>query len=234
MFVRRQLFPLLVLCTALFACKLLKPSPEKLCKKTAKIVGKEDATSEEQAKCAKSLTTMKKDHPEKYACVSKCIDKSSDKDALDTCMTPCMGSGSSTTASTHADSPAPVDSLTSSGVKSKIESNYRYYGYDIMKEKSNSAGWAATVALGKKGPTGEVHIYKVLLADTTSKTDGYSLVAGLKRDATGATETRVGKSKVLYVECLYQRSSTESGVPKACSSYDSKISSFTDDLARSY
>ena len=116
-------------------------------------------------------------------------------------------------------------------MRSKISSAYVHYGYDISGEKSNSVGWSATVSLGKKGPHGEVHIYKVLLVDVAGRKQGFKTLDGLG-SSKGASESRVGNKKALLVECLYQRNSTEAGVPKACGGYDSKITSFTDTLAR--
>lgn len=229
--VRREVVSLWVLCSALFACKLLKPSPEKLCKKANGALEKAGKTPDASG-CVSELTKMKKAEPKKYDCTAKCIQKSDDATIMGSCMSACGGSSSSSTSVASGDDEGgPVDLLTPSKVKDKIESEYNYYGYDIMKESSNSAGWAATVALGKKGATGEVHIYKVVLLDITSHADGNSAVEHLKGSATGATQTRVGKVKALYIECLYQRDSTESGMPKKCSSYDSKIDSFADDIA---
>jgi len=229
--------PLLTICLALFACKLLKPSPKKLCDKAEKLFEKEGKTKTEtaNAKCVVELTKMKSDEPAKYECASKCINDSDTGTALGTCMSACEGGSKTASASGSDDDDDStktyaVDSLTPSDVRSKISSNYQYYGYDISGEKENAAGWSANVALGKKGGYGEVHIYKVLLLDINGTKDGYSTADRLASGST-AHESRVGNKKLLLVRCLYQRSSTESGVPKECGSYDSKIRSFTDDIS---
>jgi hypothetical protein len=214
----------------------MKPSPKKLCDKAEKLFEKDGKTKTESAtaKCVVELTKMKSDEPEKYECASKCINGSDTSSDLGTCMNACEGgSKTASTGSSEDDDSTktyPVDSLTPSDVRSKISSNYDNFGYDISGEKENAAGWSANVALGKKGGSGEVHIYKVLLLDINGKKDGYSTADRL---ATGSTahESRVGNKKLLLVRCLYQRDSTETGVPKECSSYDSKIRSFTDDIA---
>lgn len=242
MIARRTVAPLLAVCLALFACKLMKPSPKKLCAKADKLMA-ESLKSESsassggksiEAECVADLEKMKKDSPQEYECTSTCISDAKDAAGLSTCMKTCKGS--STTASTSDDDDSkrtyPVDSLTPSDVRSKISSAYYSYGYDITGEKENSVGWSANVALGKKGAYGEVHIYKVLLVDILNRKDGFSTATKLA-EGQAANETRVGNKKLLVVRCLYQRTGTETGVPKECGAYDSKISSFTDDIATS-
>ncbi len=237
---RSALGPLVVICCTLFACKLLKPSPKKLCEKAMKFAGAEESEGKspessetKMAGCVASLEKMKSDEPERYECTTKCVGDAKDSASFVTCASGCKGASASASKSDDDDATKtyPVDSLSSSDVRSKISSAYMHYGYDISGEQSNSVGWSATVSLGKKGPYGEVHIYKVLLLDVSGRDDGYKTIESLKKGG-GATESRVGNKKALLVQCLYQRSSTEPGVPKACGGYDSKISSFTDDIAR--
>lgn len=232
---RRVLIPFVSLCLALFACKLLKPSPAKLCEKAEKLLTEEGSPSPEgvKAKCVVELTKLKSDNPTEYECTSKCINDSKDGTALGTCMRGCKSGSESMTATSDEDDSTktyPVDSLTPDSIRSKISSEYSYFGYDISGEKENAAGWSANVALGKKGPRGEVHIYKVLLVDVNGRKDGFSTADKLA-SGSEAHETRVGSKKLLLVRCLFQRSETESGVPKDCGAYDSKIRSFTDDIA---
>ena len=237
---RSALGPLVVICCTLFACKLLKPSPKKLCEKAMKFAeaeeseGKSPESSEtKMAGCVASLEKMKSDEPERYECTTKCVGDAKDSASFVTCAPDCQGASASASKSDDDDATKtyPVDSLSSSEVRSKISIAYSSYGYDISGEKSNSTGWSATVTLGKKGPSGEVHIYKVLLLDVSGRKDGFKVLDGLG-SSKGASESRVGNKKALLVECLYQRSSTETGVPKACGGYDSRITSFTDDIAR--
>jgi hypothetical protein len=241
---RSVLLPFVALCLPLFACKLLKPSPKKLCEKAEKLMRKGDApapvsegegegekSATMQAKCLTELSKMKSDEPARYECTSKCINGAEDGTALGTCMGECKKDGVASTGGGDDDSTKtyPVDSLTPASIRSKIESEYQHYGQDITGETTNSVGWSATVMLGKKGSYGEAHIYKVILVDVNGRTDGYAVAERLKKS--GASETRTGNKKLLVVNCMFQRSSSEAGMPKECGGYDSKIRSFTDDLA---
>jgi len=222
----------------LLSCNLVKMSPEKACTRAEKLSSNAgDKAAKDKALCVAKLTKMKKDDPKEYDCTTKCLKESSLADEAKPCLEACTAQSSATAGKGKGKSDGeddartyPVDSLTPSDLKSKVAFEYLHYGYDIVSEKNNAAGWSATVVLGKKGSFGEARIYKVLLVDVNGVKDGYRTVEALKKGGL-AEETRIGKKKALFVQCMFQRSSSESGVPKACSSYDSKISSFTNDLA---
>lgn len=216
-------------------CDLLTMSPEKACEKAnqqaAKPGGSTDAT--EKARCVAEFTSLKKNDPKRYACTTKCIKQSTATDETDTCVKARCGDSSSATASAAGADDGrtyPVDELTSASLKSKVLSEYRHYGIDILNEKDNGAGWSATVALGKKASFGEARVYKVVLFDVTGQKQGYELISKLKKSGV-AEESRVGKKKALYVQCLFRRDSNQSGTPRECTASDSKIGSFTDDIA---
>lgn len=210
-----------------FGCDLAKSRNAKACEKMAEFFPDPKTSAKKvKASCLAELDAMKKKEPAQYECTSTCFAESANKDAVGTCL---MGCQEQKTAAAPPESSgsAAVDALTPSALKTKIATEYQHFGYDISSETSNGAGWSATVTLGKKGPAGEVHIYKVLLVGVKGHDDGLTVVSGLQK---GTSESRVGSTKALYVECLYQRDSNESGTPRACRSYDSRISSFTDDV----
>lgn len=221
---------------SMVGCNLLDSGPKKACAKATELFaepGKDTAKLKES--CVADLTRMKKDDPQQYECTTNCITGGSGKDATALCMAGCKGQP---VAKKGADDDAkdekdyPIDSATPSALKSTISSEYQHFGYDITGEKNNEAGWAATVAIGKKGASGEVHIYKVVLVDVKGRKDGFQVVEGLKKGHP-LVETRVGNKKALYVECLYNRAANEGGTPKACKGYDSRIRSFTNELEKS-
>ncbi len=224
----------IALSVTLGGCDLLEMSPEKACTKAGAVFAKAgEDTASAKAKCVSDLTKMKKEEPKAYACTTKCL-KGAERARADeaaACMSTCTTGARAASASATPDRKAPVDDLTPEDVKEKIASEYRHYGYEITGGKDNAAGWSATVALGKKGAVGELHVYKVVLVDVKNTDDGYRVVAGMKTNSV-AEESRVGSKKALFVRCMFQRSATQSGAPRECGGYDSKIGSFTDDLAK--
>jgi hypothetical protein len=227
---RRLATALLVACTILSTgCNLAKSRNTKACEKMAEYFPDPKTSAKKmKAGCLAELDDMKKKDKKHYECTTKCFAESAGKDAASACLLGCEDQRTTTTSATSdTGGSAAVDALTPSSLKGKVASEYQHFGYDISSEMNNGAGWSATVTLGKKGPSGEVHIYKVLLVDVNGHDDGLKVVSSLQK---GTNESRVGRRKALYVECMYQRASYESGTPRSCQSYDSRISSFADDL----
>ena len=221
-----------VLGLALLACKGIgRMSPEKACDKMAEIMG-EPLDAEAKAKCVTAATQSKKEKPERYDCETGCLKKSSDKTALTTCMGACGGSGSALASDDTAsggdddgikDRPDEVDNLTADTLKSNLSSAYQYKGYELMKEASNAVGWAGTIRVGDPKRYDGLGVYRVMLIDILSTKDGYEQQVKLKAGKSVATSYRIGSKKMLFVECLLQRSSGASGPPQPCGGYDSNI-----------
>ncbi len=90
--------PLLVLCAALFACKLLKPSPEKQCAKVEKLYNEDGKQAPKTDKCIALLTTMKEAEPARYECNSQCVKTSSTRLEFSECARLCDGGNASANA----------------------------------------------------------------------------------------------------------------------------------------
>ena len=102
--------------------------------------GKSPESSEtKMAGCVASLEKMKSDEPERYECTTKCVGDAKDSASFVTCASDCKGASASASKSDDDDATKtyPVDSLSSSEVRSKISIAYSSYGYDISGEKSN-------------------------------------------------------------------------------------------------
>ena len=231
--IARTLPLLLAAGLSLSGCKLLKSRQDaKACARMAELFGTPGKSSTTSG-CVAELDEMKKEDPKKYECTTKCLTESRRSEEASACLVGCEHAAAAKNAGRDNDvteETYPVDSLTPSTVKTQVASKYQYFGYEIIGEQTNAAGWSSTVVLGKKAPYEEVHIYKVLLVDVRGRDDGFAVVSSFaKKDV--AVESRVGRKRALYVECLYQRNSTEGGAPRACSASDSRIKSFTDDLA---
>lgn len=234
--VRAFSFVLAAASLSLLGCKM---SPEKACAKAEELFAKPGDTAKtqkERAKCVADFTKMQQEDPKAYACTTQCLKSGSKEETVLGCMRYCDKSSKTASKSTgggdDSTPPAPVDSLTPSSVKSKIESEYRGFGEEIQGEKSNSVGWSADVMIGKKEGPGDMHVYKVMLLDVKSETDGYAVIEGLKKSGV-ADASRVGNKKAVYVQCQYQRDSTTGRKTKPCGSYDGRIHSFLDDIAPS-
>lgn len=220
-----------VLGVALLSCKAIgRMSPEKACDKMAEIMG-EPLDAEAKAKCVTEATRAKKEKPERYDCETGCLKKSSDKTSLTTCMGACGGGSAlasdDTTGSSSDDGikdrPDEVDTLTADTLKSNLSSAYQYKGYELMKEASNAVGWAGTIRVGDPKRYDGLGVYRVMLIDILSTKDGYEQQVKLKAGKSVATSYRIGSKKMLFVECLLQRSSGASGPPQPCGGYDSNI-----------
>lgn len=166
--------------------------------------------------------------PAVYACSVKCIDEAKAKEDAEACVSACSPTKSATTGGTAvARGPAAdteVDSLTSSTVKSRIRkfsSKAKTIG-----ETSNSAGWSASVVVPDAYL--DAYVYKVILADTKSHADGLSMVTLLKKSSEGYVETKVGNSRVLFVDCTRM---SKSGSKSECSFLDSHM--FVEELKNS-
>ncbi|MCA9643877.1 MAG: hypothetical protein H6718_34180 [Polyangiaceae bacterium] len=184
------LFPLL-------ACKLLKPSPEKVCAKAEK-VGVKDT------ECVTKLTQLKTDNPTAFECSAKCVSSEKEKAALEACMTACAPGETETPSSEKAKSVLPsvwhdtnVDSLSSATLKSRLKAKYKKAKFS--GETTNQAGWTISV-LNKEGAL--VAIYKVVLADIKSPEDASRWLSVLRKENSNSLhEYRYGDSKLLYWGC---------------------------------
>ena len=218
----------------LSGCKLLKSRQDaKACARMAELFDTPGKGGKTSSRCVAELDDMRKEDPEKYECTTKCLTGSRRTEEASTCLAGCEGKALAKNPVRDQDVMGeryPVDALTPSIVRTTVASKYDYFGYEITGEQANAAGWSGTVVLGRRGAYGEVHVYKVLLLDVNGRDDGFAVVSRLQRGS-ALVQTRVGQKKALYVECLYQRSANESGAPKACTGADSRIGSFTDDLA---
>ncbi|MBW2523551.1 MAG: hypothetical protein JRI23_05225 [Deltaproteobacteria bacterium] len=194
-----------------------KPTPEKVCEKGESLQkGDKDAEAKkESAKaCVKSLTKIQKKSPEAFDCFAKCVMDAKDDKAMETCLGEKCGE---LLAKAAADDDGgdkdekkkgnpKVDALTPEGVKSAISGEYQHYGYEFIKESSNSAGWSANFMLGKKGQ--EAQIYRVMLLKCSGVEDCGKVINTVyteKQDAKAWWAE--GEKQALYVECLTEVSS---------------------------
>ena len=210
-----------------FGCKLFKTSPDKACERQVELF-----PGSRKEKCVAELKSMKSEAPRTYDCTVRCLTESKETEEASACLADCKPSATTAKSSKEGEATQtyPVDALTATSVKTKIDSEYQHFGYDISGEADNAAGWRATVTLGKKAAYGEVHIYKVILVDVKDRKDGFEIVSGFKKG--NALVETPGNKKALYVECLYQRAPNEGGTPKVCSGHDSRLVRFTDELAK--
>ncbi|MEZ4223332.1 MAG: hypothetical protein R3B13_20470 [Polyangiaceae bacterium] len=185
----RQVQLLGVLSLALLACKLLEPSPEKVCAKSEKLGLDSDATT-----CVSKLSKLKKEQPEKYKCASKCVNDSSDKEAANTCLTACA----SLPEATASNDGARVDTLTTGTIKAYALAEHQQM--KLLSEKTNSAGWTITTG----APATEhldAYVYKVIYVDIESNSEGYETMKSFESSAEGNVSYEVGERKALYIEC---------------------------------
>jgi hypothetical protein len=188
-------------------CDMLKMSPENICAKGKEFADKAGKNAGDQAACVKSFTQMKEKTPEAYDCMAKCAKEADSEDKLVECGGKCAALMAKASQSGATGDPgasagdATVDGVTPASIKGKLSSEYQYYGYELIKEASNAAGWVGTVMLGKKGE--EAQIYSIILSDVSSKADGDATVSKLYADSKDKKAVwKVGNKKVLYVECL--------------------------------
>jgi hypothetical protein len=223
---RTSLF--VVVSISLLGCNGVSMSPEKACSRAEKLMSKVgDPLAKDKDRCVTDLARLKKEAPAEYGCTAKCLGESSIADEAKACVSACKpASSGEAEAQVFA-----VDTLTPANLKDKLTEVYKGSGLDITGEKDGAKGWSATVEIGNgKAPRGEAHVYKVHLVDVKDRKEGFEAVANLRK-ANHLEESRVGKQKALVVRCVTQRSAIESGKPRACASFDSKIAAFTNDLA---
>lgn len=187
-----------MLTAVLLGCKLMQPSPEKVCAKASKL-GLESGSAD----CTEKLTEMQSKHPASYKCASGCINSSSDKAAANVCMAKCPAPGEAT-AEGSADEASKVDALTMSKVKAHALALQQ--NMTVVSEKSNSAGETVTVSC----PATEHlagYAYKAILVDIASSSEGYESMKSFEASAEGNTSYVVGNKKALFIECWRDSSS---------------------------
>lgn len=213
------------LACATLACKMLgssSPPPEDVC---ARLVTIGVAKESDKAGCEARMSAMKSEKPDEYKCAAACAKDHDDDSAAKTCLNACTGSKSTKGASTTSKRTSKVDGLSPSDVKSALSRMYRNRGgTTVLKDGTNSAGWAGTIQLGRKSGHGELYVVSVGLLKTTSRADGYAVAKKFTQASTGAKAHQVGEKQVLVVQCMLKRERNHAGAPKKCKSFDSHMS----------
>ena len=219
---RRVLWMGGVLAVSLVVSACCKAKPEDVCERKEGIYEKNGQTPPARISCMLELEQMKDTHPDQYGCHADCSKSSESVEALRRCAADCWTKHKESAPKIEsAVAKNPVDELSPSLVKSRLRSKYGSYGYELVGEETNAAGWAATVSLGGKG--NPLDIYRIVLATVTSARGGDAVVRKLKSGTTGATASAMGTKKALFIACKYHRARNATGRPQPCGSYDPRI-----------